>query len=612
MKARLIRFKVTKFRSIQDSGWINASDITCLVGTNESGKTNVLMALSKLKPSSNDPINPVNDFPRGSYHEYKPDGGKIAFVSADFEIEGGDLSEIVDVSKPGENTEEQSVPPTSLGNIVRVSRNFNGEYQIGVPDGVMLLDWTPLAAMSKQRIWTIIPSFVYYSDYGNLDSEIYLPQVVQHINQLLSGSLTEKQWAKARTLKVLFDFLNLAPGEIQSMGTEQDPQPNKDANLIDAEAKKKQERQILMASASAKLTKEFKAWWGQGDYRFEFSVDGSYLRIWVSDSVRPEKIELENRSRGLQWFFSFFIVFLVESKGIHNNCILLLDEPGLTLHPMAQYDLIKFFESLSQTNQLLYSTHSPFMVNADRIGDVVAVYVAENGETKVSHDLREGNKEAEKSIYPVHTAIGITVSDTLLLGCTPVLVEGPSDQVYLIAVKNYLSKIGKYSYGRELVFIPTGGVKGVNAIKNIITGVDEKLPFVLLDGDKPGLDMAKGLRDGSYKNDKELVITADTVSSLKDAEFEDLMPSEMLAKLFSREYRGTKTADFDDGYHDPTKPIVDQMEAFLKANGHSKPEGWKVELAKAFANGLRRQTKAVDEKVVAMWEKLFERLTESK
>ncbi len=141
---------------------------------------------------------------------------------------------------------------------------------------------------------------------------------------MLYGNLTEKQWAKARTLKVLFDFLNLAPGEIHNMGTEQDPQPNKDANLIDAEAKKKQERQILMSSASSKLTKEFQAWWGQGNHRFEFSVDGSYLRIWVSDSVRPEKIELENRSRGLQWFFSFFIVFLVESKGTHDNCILLL------------------------------------------------------------------------------------------------------------------------------------------------------------------------------------------------------------------------------------------------------------------------------------------------
>jgi energy-coupling factor transporter ATP-binding protein EcfA2 len=611
MKAKLVRFRVTKFRSIQDSGWINASDITCLVGTNESGKTNLLVALSKLKPTSNEPINPVNDFPRSNYHEYKPNGGKVTFISADFEIDEGDLSEVsMDSTKEdGEEGEEGTYP--ALGRLVRVSRNFDEEYRIEIPNGKIISDWTSLSELSNYGIWAIIPAFVYYSDYGNLNSEIYLPQVVQHIGQLQSRTLTEKQWAKARTLKVLFDFLNLAPMEIQQMGLEQDSQPNKELHIIEAETKKKQERQILMASASSKLTKEFKTWWGQGDYRFDFSVDGSYLRIWVSDGLRPEKIELENRSRGLQWFFSFFIVFLVESKGSHNNCILLLDEPGLTLHPMAQYDLIKFFESLSETNQLLYSTHSPFMVNADRIGDVVAVYVADNGETKVSHDLREGNKDAEKSIYPVHTAIGITVSDTLLLGCTPVLVEGPSDQVYLIAVKNYLSKIGKYSYGRELVFIPTGGVKGVNAVKNIITGVDEQLPFVLLDGDKAGLDMAKSLLDGSYKAEKDRVITADKFSSLKDAEFEDLMPGEMLAKLFSREYRGLKTDDFDDLY-DSSKPIVDQMEAFIASNGHSKAQGWKVELAKAFANSLRRQTKAVEETVVVRWEKLFGMLTGNK
>ncbi len=587
MKAKLIRFRVTKFRSIQDSGWINASDITCLVGTNESGKTNVLVALSKLKPANGEPILPLIDYPRSEYSRFETEGQRQIFITAEFERAGD----------------------ANGSTRVVVERSFNGNYRINSHEVGDSHEGVSGIEAEKLAIWAEIPSFVYYSDYGNLDSEIFLPDAVKHISQLKTASLTERQRAKSRTLKVLFDYLLLDPQKILDMGREGNhaQQPN----LIESDQKKKQERDILLTSASTNLTKSFKDWWKQGNYRFRFAADGNFFRIWVSDNVRPEDIELENRSRGLQWFFSFFIVFLVESKGIHNNCILLLDEPGLTLHPMAQYDLIKFFESLSQTNQLLYSTHSPFMVNADRIGDVVAVYVAENGETKVSHDLREGNKEAEKSIYPVHTAIGITVSDTLLLGCTPVLVEGPSDQVYLIAVKNYLSKIGKYSYGRELVFIPTGGVKGVNAIKNIITGVDEKLPFVLLDGDKPGLEMAKGLRDGSYKNDKDLVITADTVSSLKDAEFEDLMPAEMLAKLFSREYRGTKTADFDDGYHDPTKPIVDQMEAFLKANGHSKPEGWKVELAKAFANGLRRQTKAVDEKVVAMWEKLFEILTKS-
>ncbi len=607
MKAKLIRFRVTKFRSIQDSGWINASDITCLVGTNESGKTNVLVALAKLKSTSNEPIVPVADFPRGSYHEYKPDGPKTIFISAEFEMTDGDVVDYYTPSLPEDPELGVEKAIDKLGTRFEVSRNFAGEYRIAAVGGPILHEWVSEAALKALPIWKLIPSFVYYSDYGNLDSEIYLPQVVNHIGQLKSNALTEKQWAKARTLKVLFEFLNLAPNEIQQLGAEVDPQPDKDAKMVEAEAKRKQERQILMSSASSKLTKEFNEWWGQGNYRFEFSVDGSYLRIWVSDSVRPEKIELESRSRGLQWFFSFFIVFLVESKDAHNDCILLLDEPGLTLHPMAQYDLIKFFESLSETNQLLYSTHSPFMVNADRIGDVVAVYVADNGETKVSHDLREGNANADKSIYPIHAAIGITVSDTLLLGCTPVLVEGPSDQVYLIAIKNYLSKIGKYSYGRELVFIPTGGVRGVNAVKNIITGVDEKLPFVLLDGDKPGLDMAKSLRETSYKAEKDRVITADSLCSLKNAEFEDLMPAEMLAKLFSRSYRG-KSDDFED-IHDPSMPLVDQMDAFFKANGLVKTDGWKVELAKTFANRLRKETKAVDENVVASWEKLFALLT---
>ncbi len=40
-------------------------------------------------------------------------------------------------------------------------------------------------------------------------------------------------------------------------------------------------------------------------------------RIWVSDDKRPEEIELEGRSTGLQWFLSFYLVFLVESADAH-------------------------------------------------------------------------------------------------------------------------------------------------------------------------------------------------------------------------------------------------------------------------------------------------------
>ncbi len=111
--------------------------------------------------------------------------------------------------------------------------------------------------------------------------------------------------------------------EITEMGTETNGTPN--AAQIDAAAKKKKERKILLSSAAAGFTKSFNEWWKQGNYTFDFKADGNYFRIWVSDSVRPDPIELEARSTGLQWFFSFYLVFLVESELHHRNAILLLD-----------------------------------------------------------------------------------------------------------------------------------------------------------------------------------------------------------------------------------------------------------------------------------------------
>src|SRR5262249_48995364 len=148
----------------------------------------------------------------------------------------------------------------------------------------------------------------------------------------------------------------------------------------------------------------------------------------------------EGRSTGLQWFLSFYLIFLVESSDSHEDSILLLDEPGLSLHPIAQKDLSAFFESLSETNQLIYTTHSPFLVDSDRLDRVKAVYIDESGTTKVSANLRAADSDPaqSQSIYPVHAALGLSVSDTLLQGCQCVIVEGTSDQIYLSAIKIYL------------------------------------------------------------------------------------------------------------------------------------------------------------------------------
>lgn len=137
----------------------------------------------------------------------------------------------------------------------------------------------------------------------------------------------------------------MRPEEILEHGQEKS-QTDKE---IEETAQKKTEREILLESASSSFSDSFNDWWKQGDYKFSFRADGNYFKIWVSDKLRTEIIELESRSAGLQWFFSFYLVFLVESKKSHKNAILLLDEPGVTLHPNAQKDLFKFFEGLYES-----------------------------------------------------------------------------------------------------------------------------------------------------------------------------------------------------------------------------------------------------------------------
>ena len=112
-----------------------------------------------------------------------------------------------------------------------------------------------------------IPPFVYYSNYGNLDSEIYLPHVVEN---LARQDLGAKEAAKARTLRVLFSFVKLEAKEILELGRDfkkvngQNREPTADEIAVIAEQKRT--RSILLQSAGATLTTRFQDWWKQGDY----------------------------------------------------------------------------------------------------------------------------------------------------------------------------------------------------------------------------------------------------------------------------------------------------------------------------------------------------------
>ena len=454
-----------------------------------------------------------------------------------------------------------------------------------------------------------MPVFLYYSNYGNLDSEIYLPHVVEN---LAREGLGVKEAAKARTLRVLFSFVGLNPKEILELGRDfKDPQ-NQGRKPTEAEIEainlKKKERSILLQSAGTKLTGKFKDWWKQGDYRFRFEADGDHFRIWVSDDRRPDEVELEGRSTGLQWFLSFYLVFLVEGEGEHKNAVLLLDEPGLSLHPLAQRNLALFFESLSETNQIIYTTHSPFLVDADNLDKARKIYVAEDGTTKATSNLNEGEsrKSQPGATYALNSALNLHVAESLLIGCEPIVVEGSSDQYILTAVKTRLIAAGKIKPRRELVFPPSGGAKSVKVIASILLGRDDQLPVVLLDDDSVGRSAIAELKRELYKTLEAKVHNVATYTGIEGSEIEDIVPSDLMIDIVDRTIRLEEPFSemFVSG-----KAIVPQIEAWAAGQGHVLEKGWKVPIAIAVKKRLvGKRSEGEDAESMNLWVKLFKGL----
>lgn len=688
-------FRVTNFRSVRDSGWIDAGEITSLIGTNESGKTNILLPLWKLNPAKEGEVKLLTDAPRKDYNSYRQLKQKPDFIHARFQLNTALAKTIAD--KTGRSLVECET--------VEVRRNFDAKYSLTFP-ALKAKPTTPATELDTEVIRTVfdidsagitdddenslkasilaglrkasqilkegiphvgedglrsllgpleellpkkaseqsvvvprfrqlvthcqklattltvsdpaesdevvklvvknLPVFVYYTTYGNLDSEIYLPHVIEDLER---KDLTGRAEARSRTLRVLFDFVKLKPQEILELGKDWGGKERPTEQQIQDLNEKKKERSVLLQSAGTELTGKFRDWWKQGEYRIRFEADGNHFRIWVSDDQRPEEIELEGRSTGLQWFLSFYLIFLVESRAAHKGAILLLDEPGHTLHPIAQKDLATFFENLASSNQLIYTTHSPFLVDSDHLDRVRAVFVNERGESTVSTNLRASSESAQsKSIYPVHAALGLSVSDTLLQGCTPVIVEGQSDQLYLSIIKNELIRRGRIRPAKELVFVPTSGVKAIRTVAAILGGRDGELPVVLCDGDEAGRVLVKALRDDLYSAEPSKVVAVSDACATRNAEIEDLLPAALLIRTIDRFLKGPSDEPFEPS--NPADAILPQAEAYARKHGLVLARGWKVEVARlikgTFAGG--DPAKLLTDNVVETWCQLFERI----
>ncbi len=374
---------------------------------------------------------------------------------------------------------------------------------------------------AKQWIENNIPKFIYFDRYDVIDSAVHLPTLVQQLNSNATAP-------KVRTTRCLFEHVGLDVKHLASLGQHTHGQgPN------DQVRRYVDERAIHFSSASNAMTAKFQDWWEQRHHTFRYQADGDYFRIWVSDDLDPSEIELDQRSLGMQYFFSFYTVFLVESQGAHQGCILLLDEPGLHMHGTAQAKVVKFLEKLSRDNQTMYTTHSPFMIDADHLERVRIVYEAEDGTTKVSEDIWPRDKDA---LFPLQAGLGYQLVQSLFIGKRQLIVEGLTDYWILKAFDQGLRQRGGTGLRDDVIIVPSAGVNKLLPLASMLIGHDVEV-VAFLDGDEPGRKEGKKLTESLLaKEPGRCLFVGDFVEGKRNAELEDIFPENLYLEAVREAY----------------------------------------------------------------------------
>jgi predicted ATP-dependent endonuclease of OLD family len=130
----------------------------------------------------------------------------------------------------------------------------------------------------------------------------------------------------------------------------------------------------------------------------------------------------------------------------NSDIILLLDEPGLSLHARAQKDLLDAIDSnFTGPRQVIYTTHSPFMVRTESL-DRVRI-VEDKGPAEGAVVSNEAGKTSDPdTLFPLQAALGYDIAQNLFIGNRNILMEGTSDFAYLTAFSSYLRSKGRLSH----------------------------------------------------------------------------------------------------------------------------------------------------------------------
>jgi energy-coupling factor transporter ATP-binding protein EcfA2 len=348
-----------------------------------------------------------------------------------------------------------------------------------------------------------------------------------------------------------------------------------------------QELTNKLEGASNHLTRQILKYWSQNkhlsmkfDVREGRSGDPEGMRqgpnIWgaVYDAKHLVSTNLGTRSAGFVWFFSF-LAWYSSIKKETKPLVLLLDEPGLSLHGRAQEDLLRYFDEEVAPNpnhQLIYTTHSPFMVDAKRFDRVRIVQDKgidteedlprdEDG-TKVLADVLDAGPD---SLFPLQGALGYEIYQTLFIGPNCLIVEGASDLLYLQSISSILQESERTALDERWTITPVGGADKVPTFVALIGAQTNLNVATLIDIQK---EHAQTIQD-LYKRKllkKTHVLTFADFTGAKEADIEDMLGDQYYLDLVNAEYAGslTKKLALKDL---PARPrIITRIESYLATN----------------------------------------------
>jgi predicted ATP-dependent endonuclease of OLD family len=412
------------------------------------------------------------------------------------------------------------------------------------------------AYVTKKYISPRLPRFWYFDEYHELPSRVSIDAIR---NNSITGELTKQQ---LETAKALFELAMIDVKELANS-------TNFESFIAELEA-----------TSNDITDKIFEYWSTNSNLSIEFKIDQinrpnnqlpeKILDIRVKNHRHRITLPLKSRSKGFNWFFSFIVWFSKIQDEKDKNFILLLDEPGLNLHASAQADLLRFINDLSSDYQVVYSTHSPFMVELNGLHRVRTVYDSDAGSI-ISDAIQEKDPD---TLFPLQAALGYDIAQNLFVSKNNLLVEGPSDLNYLTFMSNLLESEGREGLRDDVTIIPVGGLDKVVSFVSLLRGSKLKISC-LLDtfNNAKGAQRLDGLIQSKIIKDKHVRFFDEFAGdNYEKADIEDLFEKTEYLHILGEalpDHNGIAVSDLDD----KKQTILLQLKAVLGGKGfnHYKP-----------------------------------------